>query len=263
MSPPASTNTHEFTGHERDAETGLDYMKARYFSSEGLQRFMSVDPGIDIDLPVPQSWNKYTYVRNNPVNRTDPTGTLGLDGGLIEYEHKASNPAQAQSASLDPSTIENAGQQVSSGATQMGYVGLGVALTGALTLQPEVVAVGIAWSGASGLVAAGGDATAALANPSTENLSTLAGDAASFGAGKYVDDALDATKGTSATVDAAIDFVQEAAGIPAGAAVSAATAALLSMVTEDPSSSEENSSSQEPAQNTCEANTCEGTPRVE
>jgi RHS repeat-associated protein len=35
-------------------------------------RFSSVDPGKDWDPKQPQSWNMYAYVRNNPVNRTDP-----------------------------------------------------------------------------------------------------------------------------------------------------------------------------------------------
>jgi RHS repeat-associated protein len=33
----------KFTGHERDSETGLDFMQARYYSS-GQGRFTSVDP---------------------------------------------------------------------------------------------------------------------------------------------------------------------------------------------------------------------------
>jgi hypothetical protein len=37
-------------------------------------RFLSVDPGRDWDPHQPQSWNMYSYVRNNPINRTDPTG---------------------------------------------------------------------------------------------------------------------------------------------------------------------------------------------
>jgi RHS repeat-associated protein len=67
-------NKRKFTGHERDYETGLDYMLARYYQAN-LGRFMAVDPGGDTTLPDPQSWNKYAYVRNNPVNSTDPTGT--------------------------------------------------------------------------------------------------------------------------------------------------------------------------------------------
>ena len=64
----------KFTGKERDAETGLDYFGARYFS--GAQgRFTSADdPFNDQDTSDPQSWNLYGYVRNNPLTSIDPTG---------------------------------------------------------------------------------------------------------------------------------------------------------------------------------------------
>jgi RHS repeat-associated protein len=84
------------TGKERDAETGLDYFGARYFS--GAQgRFTSpdefkggiVDPfsGQDIetntalqyaDITDPQTLNKYAYVRNNPGRYVDPNGHFAL-----------------------------------------------------------------------------------------------------------------------------------------------------------------------------------------
>jgi RHS repeat-associated protein len=70
----------KFTGHERDAgSTGpLDYMHARYYSP-GWGRFLAVDPTWDsADLSNPQAWNRYAYVTNSPILRTDPTGKLGL-----------------------------------------------------------------------------------------------------------------------------------------------------------------------------------------
>ena len=68
------------TGKERDAETGLDYFGARYFS--GAQgRFTSPDiPLIDQRPEDPQSWNLYPYGRNNPLRYTDPTGRCTVDG---------------------------------------------------------------------------------------------------------------------------------------------------------------------------------------
>ncbi|MBL8239731.1 MAG: RHS repeat-associated core domain-containing protein [Bryobacterales bacterium] len=64
----------QFTGKERDAETGLDYFGARYFSGVA-GRFTSADaPFADQHPSDPQSWNLYSYVRNNPLRYTDPTG---------------------------------------------------------------------------------------------------------------------------------------------------------------------------------------------
>ncbi len=63
------------SGKERDAESGLDYFLARYYS--GAQgRFTSVDPDIDLAFHVsdPQGWNGYAYARNNPLRFVDPDG---------------------------------------------------------------------------------------------------------------------------------------------------------------------------------------------
>jgi RHS repeat-associated protein len=73
----------KFTGKERDAETGLDYFGARYFS--GAQgRFTSPDwadkpePVPFANLSDPQTLNLYGYVRNNPLSKADPDGHCGL-----------------------------------------------------------------------------------------------------------------------------------------------------------------------------------------
>ena len=68
-----------FTGKERDAESGLDYFGARYYSN-GLGRFISADwsakpdpvPYADIDNP--QTLNLYSYVGNNPILHADSDG---------------------------------------------------------------------------------------------------------------------------------------------------------------------------------------------
>ena len=69
----------QFTGKERDGETGLDYFGARYFSS-AQGRWTSPDwspiprPVPYATLADPQTFNLYSYVRNNPLGRTDPDG---------------------------------------------------------------------------------------------------------------------------------------------------------------------------------------------
>lgn len=59
---------YKFTGRRLDEETGLYYYRARCYSPT-LGRFCQTDPvGYTADL------NLYTYVGNDPTNRTDPTG---------------------------------------------------------------------------------------------------------------------------------------------------------------------------------------------
>lgn len=77
-----STNKKQFTGHERDPETGADYMMARYYSS-GLGRFTASDPGNDTALDQPQSLNHYSYVNNNPLLRVDPSGTMAVEQEVV------------------------------------------------------------------------------------------------------------------------------------------------------------------------------------
>ena len=63
------------TGKERDAETGLDYFGARYFS--GAQgRFTSPDHTFMTGQRIsdPQQWSLYAYTRNNPLKYIDPSG---------------------------------------------------------------------------------------------------------------------------------------------------------------------------------------------
>jgi RHS repeat-associated protein len=71
----------KFTLKERDNETGLDYFGARYSSSiQG--RFTSVDPLLEsAEREMPQSWNRYSYVLNNPLAYTDPTGEIWVRSG--------------------------------------------------------------------------------------------------------------------------------------------------------------------------------------
>ena len=75
----APTNSHRFTGHERDGEATLTYMLARSFSAP-LGRFISADSAIH-ELADPQLLNLYSYVRNNPLGYVDP------DGRFLKRDH--------------------------------------------------------------------------------------------------------------------------------------------------------------------------------
>lgn len=62
------------TGRGRSVETGLDYFGARYFSA-AQGRFSSPDQPFNDQYPAdPQSWNLYSYVRNNPLKYVDLNG---------------------------------------------------------------------------------------------------------------------------------------------------------------------------------------------
>lgn len=76
MSECSGSHYPFLTQKERDNETGLDYFGARYLSSiQG--RFTGVDPLLESAVPsLPQSWNRYSYVLNNPLAFTDPTGEI-------------------------------------------------------------------------------------------------------------------------------------------------------------------------------------------
>jgi RHS repeat-associated protein len=61
-----------------DAETGLYYDRARFYSSS-LGRFLQTDPvGYAADL------NLYAYVGNDPTDKTDPSGNCAEDACVVE-----------------------------------------------------------------------------------------------------------------------------------------------------------------------------------
>jgi len=68
-SNPALDTRYKYTGREFDAETGLQYNRARYYDA-AIGRFISEDPiGFEAG-----DVNIHRYVTNRPVDLTDPTG---------------------------------------------------------------------------------------------------------------------------------------------------------------------------------------------
>ncbi|HKA59869.1 MAG TPA: RHS repeat-associated core domain-containing protein, partial [Gemmatimonadales bacterium] len=75
---PAFANAFQFTGRENDGLAGLYYYRARYYNPVS-QRFSTED---SLECERRRGMNLYAYVRNNPVNLTDPLGlaAVGPDG---------------------------------------------------------------------------------------------------------------------------------------------------------------------------------------
>jgi RHS repeat-associated protein len=71
-----TTSKFIFTSYERDSESGNDYAMARYYINR-FGRFSCADPLLGRPSD-PQSWNRYAYARNDPVNITDPSGQSWL-----------------------------------------------------------------------------------------------------------------------------------------------------------------------------------------
>ncbi len=74
-----------FTGQQYDIETGLYYYRARYYNPI-LGRFIQPDTVVQDRLDL-QSWNRYAYVRNNPLKYVDPTGHEPHFDMPDDYDH--------------------------------------------------------------------------------------------------------------------------------------------------------------------------------
>ena len=68
----ANATRHGFTGHEMLPEVGLIHMNGRLYDPL-IARFVSADPYIQAPDNL-QSYNRYSYVLNNPLVFTDPSG---------------------------------------------------------------------------------------------------------------------------------------------------------------------------------------------
>ncbi|QYZ80444.1 RHS repeat protein [Methanofollis formosanus] len=135
-------NDFLFTGEQMDPETGLIYLRARYYDPE-TGRFISKDPFTGF-ASVPASLNRYTYVHNNPVRFTDPSGKVvwwvpGVAGAAVNDAWYIGGVIGTYAA-----TGENTFSWCTlAGRTAGGFAGGSAAALAAGSLNP--VAVGAAW----------------------------------------------------------------------------------------------------------------------
>lgn len=72
---------YKYTGQEQDSETGLYNYNARLYDPD-LARFLAPDTIVP-DPANPQSFNRYSYVLNNPMDLVDPTGHHSIWGDIL------------------------------------------------------------------------------------------------------------------------------------------------------------------------------------
>lgn len=68
----ASLQRRGYTGHEHPDDVGIIHMNGRVYSPS-LGRMLSPDP-VTVAPEDAQGYNRYSYVLNNPLSYTDPSG---------------------------------------------------------------------------------------------------------------------------------------------------------------------------------------------
>jgi len=88
-----SQTTRGFTGQEELADVGLVHLNGRVYDPL-IARMTSADPMVP-DPMNGQAWNRYSYVINNPLAFTDPSGYcfLGLCGSIDHFFTRLFNEA--------------------------------------------------------------------------------------------------------------------------------------------------------------------------
>ncbi len=90
---PAAGDRFKFTGREYDDLVDLYYYRARWYDPQ-LGKFLSEDP---LGVVHPDS-NKYRYIKNDPVNKTDPSG---LEPTLNKYPSASDIAVEGGKATLE------------------------------------------------------------------------------------------------------------------------------------------------------------------
>jgi RHS repeat-associated protein len=189
-SPVEEKSCAILTGKERDSESGLDYFGARYYWSSAGRWTSPDDVFNDMDPADPATWNRYAYVRNNPLRYVDPNGEDAWDilGGAINAIGSNINfgRGRVESDNEDFQVGQMIGDAISTvaGAAEMYVGGQGAASGVALSLTGEgaiagvplaVASTGLAAHGTSMLYQGASNLGKGLANVSKQSNSNEAG----------------------------------------------------------------------------------------
>ncbi len=89
----------KFNSQELDRESGFYFFNARFYDP-GIARFTSADTIIDGELDT-QGWNRFSYVKGNPIGAKDPTGHEANGGIGIMMNSQCKGNAGCNSAGLN------------------------------------------------------------------------------------------------------------------------------------------------------------------
>ena len=131
-SPSLAGNAFRYTGRRVDAETGLYYYRARYYSPR-LGRFLQPDP-----IGYQGGLNLYAYVGGDPLNLTDPSGLI---------QEAVGNAVNALIQNLNP--IGTANAQAALGLCAAGPAGCAA---GASITAGQIILGGAAVAGAGAII---------------------------------------------------------------------------------------------------------------
>ncbi|MEJ2610735.1 MAG: FG-GAP-like repeat-containing protein [Candidatus Thiodiazotropha sp.] len=137
-----------FTGHEHVDEVGIIHMNGRIYDPE-LGRFLSADPHIQSPNNS-QSHNRYSYVLNNPLKYTDPSGYFieWMMRGVVKFMGRYGRVVFAVVAAYMTGGMTMA-------AFGYGFAGFGAAMGGGAYGVMAVTAAGAVGGFASGYVTSG------------------------------------------------------------------------------------------------------------
>src|SRR5690606_6619231 len=102
-------NRRQYTGHYRDAETGLHYFGARYYDDE-QGRFLSQDP-YPGEVDAPPSLHRYLYANANPLRYIDLQGYKAVptftDADIARYDRAAkAKPVTRNRRKVHPKDVD-------------------------------------------------------------------------------------------------------------------------------------------------------------
>ncbi len=142
----ANDRRYRYLGNERDEETGLYALGERYYAA-WLGRWTSPDPAGYVD-----GLNLYAYARNNPIVRSDPSGTDSTPGDWVRevadiFKKDATKVADAVTeAEVETAVVDTApaleAAPVAAGAPEAAGLGGGLGMVGALATGAAILGTG-------------------------------------------------------------------------------------------------------------------------